>query len=131
MSSQPNIVPVPVDNNTNFNEEVELSNIHAQFWYNNVLFLAQFIFSCFGIGFSAAMLLKGSDATIYLPILTSLLFLWVPSPASTKIPQGTGVLPSGIPQMKALMGSKKPPTNDVFPNINNLRNLDLEAQNNV
>jgi hypothetical protein len=43
-------------------------------------FLTQVIFSTIGMGFSVSMLVIGRDPSIYLPIFTSILFAWLPSP---------------------------------------------------
>ena len=47
------------------------------------VFYAQLGFSIVGIGLSAAMIaINPNNSTVFLPILTSLLFSWVPSPTS-------------------------------------------------
>jgi hypothetical protein len=52
----------------------------ALFLYNNSLFVAQIVFGLFGVSFSAAMLIKGNDPGIYLPVLTAILGWFFPSP---------------------------------------------------
>ena len=69
-----------------------------KFLYNNALFIMQSLVSMFGLGFSAGMLIVGRDAATYLPILTSILFYWVPSPLNHKVEQ-----PSGIPQIREII----------------------------
>jgi hypothetical protein len=54
--------------------------LYSRFW-------AQVVFSAAGIGFSSAMLLRGSDASVYLPVFTSILFAWLPSPLSNFPPK--------------------------------------------
>ncbi len=53
----------------------------------NKHFWTQAIFSGVGVTFSAAMLMTGKDPSIYLPIFTSILFAWLPSPMSTTQPR--------------------------------------------
>ena len=43
-------------------------------------FWTQVIFSTIGMAFSVSMLATGRDPSIYLPIFTSILFAWLPSP---------------------------------------------------
>jgi hypothetical protein len=43
-------------------------------------FWTQVIFSTVGMAFSVSMLASGRDPSIYLPIFTSILFAWLPSP---------------------------------------------------
>jgi len=62
------------------------------------VFLTQVLFSFLGICFSAGMLIKGSDPSIYLPVLTSVLFAWTPSPRSNQAP----VLPVTQPALQQL-----------------------------
>jgi hypothetical protein len=54
-----------------------------EFIYNNILFFVQTCFSLFGLIFTMTMLLKGGDASIYLPIFSSIITLWIPSPTQT------------------------------------------------
>ena len=49
---------------------------HKHFW-------TQAVFSAVGVTFSAAMLITGKDPSVYLPIFTSILFAWLPSPMSS------------------------------------------------
>lgn len=51
-------------------------------FFKNKHFLTQTLFSAMGITFSAGMLMIGKDPSIYLPIFTSILFAWLPSPMS-------------------------------------------------
>ena len=53
-------------------------------------FYTQMAFSATGLGFSAAMLLAGKDPSIYLPIFTSILFAWLPSPMATSSKSSVG-----------------------------------------
>lgn len=46
----------------------------------NIVLWAQVFFSLAGFGFSMTMLLRGNDASIYLPVLTGILSAWMPSP---------------------------------------------------
>lgn len=69
-----------------------------KFLYNNAIMLIQACISVFGLAFSATMLLTGNDAGIYLPVMTSIIFFWCPSPIGHKIEQ-----PSGIPQVRDLL----------------------------
>ncbi len=46
------------------------------------LFLTQVAFSALAMGFSIAMLLRGEDPSIYLPVLTGTLGYWTPNPQS-------------------------------------------------
>ena len=46
------------------------------------LFLSQFFFSLIGIGFSVTMIVLGNDPSIYLPIFSTIIGVWVPSPLS-------------------------------------------------
>jgi hypothetical protein len=46
------------------------------------LFLTQFFFSLIGITFSMSMLILGKDPSIYLPIFSTIIGVWVPSPMS-------------------------------------------------
>jgi hypothetical protein len=46
------------------------------------LFIGQFFFSLIGATFSIAMLVRGEDASIYLPVLSGIIGVWVPSPLS-------------------------------------------------
>lgn len=46
------------------------------------LFLSQFFISTVALGFSMFMLIKGNDPGIYLPLLTTVIGVWVPSPMS-------------------------------------------------
>ncbi len=46
------------------------------------LFLSQFFFSVIGVGFSITMLVLGNDPSIYLPIFSTIIGVWVPSPIS-------------------------------------------------
>lgn len=48
----------------------------------NKHFWTQTLFSGVGIVFSAGMLMIGKDPSVYLPIFTSILFAWLPSPMS-------------------------------------------------
>lgn len=51
---------------------------------SNKIFYAQLGFSLVGVGLSAVMIiLNSNNSTVFLPILTSILFSWVPSPNST------------------------------------------------
>ena len=43
-------------------------------------FYTQAAFSGLGLAFSAIMLAMGKEPSIYLPIITSILFAWLPSP---------------------------------------------------
>ncbi len=69
------------------------------------VFLTQVLFSFIGICFSAGMLIKGSDPSIYLPILTSVLFAWTPSPRSNPPP----VLPLTTPPVPPPTQPSTPP----------------------
>jgi hypothetical protein len=44
------------------------------------MLLAQIAFSVGGMIFSGAMLIRGEDASIYLPVMTGILGAWMPSP---------------------------------------------------
>jgi hypothetical protein len=62
------------------------------------LFLSQFFFSAVGVGFSIAMLIKGNDPSIYLPILSTIIGVWTPNPLSQQkvlAPAVSGNVPSG------------------------------------
>ena len=50
------------------------------FIYNNALFCIQVLFSAIMIAFSITMLYIGKDASVYLPVLTSIIGFWLPSP---------------------------------------------------
>jgi hypothetical protein len=69
----------------------------ALFLYNNSLFVAQIIFGLFGVTFSAAMLIRGNDPGIYLPVLTAILGWFFPSPLNDKFDT-----PSNIQQLREL-----------------------------
>jgi hypothetical protein len=56
------------------------------FLNQNGLFLSQVFFSLVGTGFSIGMLIKGEDASIYLPILTTIIGVWTPNPLSMRQP---------------------------------------------
>ena len=56
-------------------------------------FIMQSCFSAIGMVFSAVMLLVGKEPSIYLPIFTSILFSWLPSPMSSN---------SGVAALKRL-----------------------------
>jgi hypothetical protein len=103
-------------NNNNSNAVTVSTTSSNNFWYNNSLFVAQFIFSIFGVAFSAGMLISGADTNVYLPVLTAITFMWVPSPINHKVPDL--VLPSGIPQLRELIQR-----NGGLDDINNLANL--------
>ena len=49
---------------------------------NHGLFLSQFFISSASLGFLMYMLINGGDPGIYLPILTTIVGVWVPSPTS-------------------------------------------------
>lgn len=59
------------------NREIEMNLIaraaRRTFW-------TQVTFSTIGMAFSVSMLATGRDPSIYLPIFTSILFAWLPSP---------------------------------------------------
>lgn len=57
-----------------------------EFITQNGLFLSQVFFSLVGVGFSMAMLVRGEDASIYLPIMTTIIGVWTPNPLSSKQP---------------------------------------------
>ena len=69
-----------------------------KFFYNNALFLVQSLVSMLGLGFSAGMLITDHDAGVYLPVMTSIIFFWCPSPLNHQVQQ-----PSGIPQIRNLL----------------------------
>ena len=46
------------------------------------LFLSQFFISSASLGFLMYMLIKGENPSIYLPILTTVVGVWFPSPVS-------------------------------------------------
>jgi hypothetical protein len=98
----------------NSNAPIASPTSYNNFWYNNSLFMMQSLFSLIGVGFSAGMLITGHDSSVYLPIFTSLIFYWAPSPINHRIPD-VGV-PSGVPQLRELLSSRN-------PNIDNLSNL--------
>lgn len=56
------------------------------FMVHNGLFLSQVFFSLVGVGFSIGMLIRGEDASIYLPIMTTIIGVWTPNPLSNKQP---------------------------------------------
>lgn len=65
-----------------------------EFVYNNILFFVQVCFSFFGLMFTMSMLLKGEDPSIYLPIFSSIITLWIPSPTQTlRFPISQPVIP--------------------------------------
>lgn len=80
-SSGGNTPPLP---SSNSDASLVLLNAHYQFWYTNVTFVCQFLISMFGVSFCAAMLLKGYDSSIYLPIMTGIITIWIPSPITSK-----------------------------------------------
>jgi len=82
----------------------------SEFITKHGLFLSQLIFSLIGVGFSIGMLVDNKDPSIYLPILTSIVGVWTPSPMSR------------TNQQVALMQS-----NNNIPNINENqpRNMEL------
>jgi hypothetical protein len=84
-------------NRTNVNQDLNEYSLN-KFLYNNALFITQALVSFFGLGFSAAMLIQGRDTATYLPIMTSILFYWTPSPLNHKIEQ-----PSGVPQIREII----------------------------
>lgn len=51
------------------------TNYHLEY-----MLIAQVLFSVGGLMFSGAMLIKGKDASVYLPVLTGILGAWMPSP---------------------------------------------------
>lgn len=52
---------------------------------SDALFYAQLSISLFGMAFTGTLLvLQPDQVNIYLPIFTSLLFAWIPSPISSK-----------------------------------------------
>lgn len=61
------------------------------FLSHNGLFLSQVFFSLVGVGFSIAMLVRGEDASIYLPIMTTIIGVWTPNPLSMKQPNSQDI----------------------------------------
>ena len=91
--------------------------IKETFLHNNALFLAQMFFSLFLLAFSASMIYRGSDPSIYLPIMTSVTSYWFPSPINQKI-SGTKVdddsdgnlaIPPPIPPSNNTVTTTAPP----------------------
>lgn len=60
------------------------------------LFLSQLFFSTVGMAFSIAMLVNDKDASVYLPILTTIVGVWIPSPMSRQNNQ-LAVMQSSLP----------------------------------
>jgi hypothetical protein len=82
----------------NHNLDVNFDYSVKKFFYNNAVFVSQLLISLFGLGFSAGMLITGKDAATYLPIMTSIIGVWIPSPLNHKLEQ-----PSGIPQIRDIL----------------------------
>ncbi len=61
----------------------------------NKFFFTQATFSAIGVIFSATMLATGHEPSVYLPIMTSILFAWLPSPMSPH-PKPTPASPRAI-----------------------------------
>lgn len=59
------------------------------------LFISQFFFSLLGVGFSIGMLAKGEDPSVYLPVLSGIIGVWIPSPISQQ--KFTASLPNNAP----------------------------------
>lgn len=82
------------------------------FLYNNALFTIQVVFSALVMSFSITMLYIGKDPSIYLPVLTSIIGFWLPSPAQTlkqlpaPVPQP---LPESVTPVAALVPSSAVP----------------------
>ena len=53
-------------------------------------FFTQAGFSALGMIFAAGMLITGKEPSVYLPILTSILFAWLPSPMGSRSGGGGG-----------------------------------------
>ena len=143
---------VPVADNASLEadkvqQEIRLLNAHYTFFYTNLVFLAQFMFSLFGAAFCASMLYVGKDATVYLPILTSIISVWIPNPR-VSFPGSPDIQPSLMPTPKLAttkplvksklyipskpsLGARLLTTNDAveaLPDIDNLRNLHMPSQ---
>jgi hypothetical protein len=70
-------------------------------------FLTQMGFSAVGLFFVGGMLAAGRDATVYLPILTSILFAWLPSPMNVASSLHTLPIP-----LSSIMNASGPRRND-------------------
>ncbi len=75
-----------MDNNNN-NQETN-SNTNG-FCINNALFIMQSMVTVFGLAFSSSMLYMGQPVEVYLPILTSIVGWWMPSPMNNKMPSSS------------------------------------------
>ena len=68
-------------------------NAHCAF------FTAQVLFSFTTMVFVMAMLFNGQDTGVYLPILSSVVSVWMPSPSIPKKPWGRGGPKMGPPPL--------------------------------
>ena len=71
------------------------------FLSQNGLFLSQVFFSLVGVGFSIGMLVKGEDASIYLPILTTIIGVWTPNPLSMRQPNTQEIVTAAADAMRS------------------------------
>jgi len=82
--------------------------------HKNVHYYLQAGFSFTGLAFSATMLFVGKDPSVYLPLFTSILFAWLPSPISSMYNQQrqiVGSIPLRIGNIKTKnRSSVKSPT---------------------
>lgn len=92
MSGNTNNVNTNVNNNNDYSAQ--------KFFYNNSLFIAQATFSLFATVFSAYMLIIGKPAEVYLPVITSCVSLWLPSPINHKVDPPTNLQQFGLPQFR-------------------------------
>lgn len=93
------------------------------FWYNNSTMIIQAIFSLFLAVFTATMLAIGRDPTIYLPILTGITTIWIPSPLNHKITppsQGPATALSRASPITSLDLNRRSP---VLNNLGNIHNV--------
>lgn len=88
------VIPINIEDPNGMNPTCAL------FFYNNSLFVAQIVFGLFGVSFSAAMLIRGNDPGIYLPVLTAILGWFFPSPLNHKFET-----PSNLQQARELFTS--------------------------